>query len=467
MKICRGEKKHTRKLNIGKRFIVAAVLGLMLGILAGCAYSSFDEYLEILGIKDSEYEDSSEDATTYVISEEDDPLSVVEEKETVNQDFGSQMESFYKQITGEEAQEDKAAREAIGLTEESIEAMKKEQEGNYAYDKLTEAGKTLYVEILTIVQHQAEDILVSTVSDDAVKLVFDYVFIDHPEIFWVDGYTTQDRSVKGVVNKITFTGRYTCDMEEVEKRQKQINEYVNKCLADAPSSDDEYFAIKYVYDYIIDHTEYVSGAPDNQNICSVFINGKSVCNGYAKATQYLLNKLGIQCIFVSGTVPNIGGRTAKHAWNIVRCNDAYYYIDTTWGDSSFRSENSSLADSSKMPPVNYDYLCVTTDEISKTHTISDIIRVPECNSMADNYYVREDEYFKNDNLDLVKDLFDRRYKDGSDYVTIKCATQEVYDSLFEKLINDRKVFDYLKEDTHIVDYTTFQDSRTIIVWING
>ena len=85
--------------------------------------------------------------------------------------------------------------------------------------------------------------------------------------------------------------------------------------------------------------------------------------------------------------------------------------------------------------------------------------------MTDNYYVREDEYFKNDDLNLVKDLFDRRYKDGSDNVTIKCSSKEVYDSLYNKLINEKNVFEYLQGNTKTVSYTIFEETKTIIFWL--
>ena len=93
--------------------------------------------------------------------------------------------------------------------------------------------------------------------------------------------------------------------------------------------------------------------------------------------------------------------------------------------------------------------------------------MPVCSSMTDNYYVREDEYFKSAEMSLIKDLFDRRYKDGSDNVTMKCATKEVYDSIFEQLITNKGVFDVLQGDTSSVSYTTFAETRTIIFWIDA
>ncbi|RKM55514.1 hypothetical protein D6853_08095 [Butyrivibrio sp. X503] len=459
----------------GKR-IIAVVMALMMITATGCSSKGIDEYLETLGLKDSEYDEatesqsasnSSEGNSYYVTSDEDTTDNSGDGSTHVEQNVQSDFETFYKKLTGAEEKEMQQAREDIGLTEEGIAEMKKEQEGRYYYEKLSEAGKNIYVEILAILKTESDQVALSAVlEDDAVEKVFSHVMNDHCEIFWVDGYKLTKHKVGNDVKKLTFTGNYLYDKTEIESRQSKINEYVSECLANAPSSDDDYYAIKYVYDYIINHTEYVSGAPDNQNICSVFITGKSVCNGYAKATQYLLEKLGVECVFVEGLVQTDQGEPGKHAWNLVKSNDSYYYVDTTWGDSSYQGlGGSSFVEETKVLDVNYDYLCVTTKDIMETHTLSDIVRMPECNSLADNYYVREDEYFKSDDINLVKDLFDRRKKDGSDNVTIKCATDEVFDSLYKKLIDESVVFEYVGDDKETVSYTVFKDSRTIIFWL--
>ncbi len=414
----------------------------------------------------SENRGSSEGTSDHAAaSDSGDKVAAFNNDTNVNPADTSYSSAYTTEVEGTIDEEGRIAREQLGLTESGIEALKKTQEGRYAFERLTDSGKTLYVEILTIIENLAEEVFVSTTSEDAVELVYDYVMYDHPEIFYVDGYQYTNYTTDNVITKIAFSGIYIYDADEIARRQTRINEAVNRCVAGAPSTDDDYEIIKYVYDYIIANTDYDISAEDNQNICSVFLNGKSVCNGYAKACQYLLNKLGIPATMVIGTVNTKNNSGVRHAWNLVQCNSAYYYLDVTWGDASYQSASGETADVSKLPEVNYDYLNVTTNEIMKNHEISGEIYMPVCNSMTDNYYVREGEYFTTADLSLVENLFNRRYSEGANRVTIKCATSDVYQSLFDQLITNRGVFDYLQGDTLQVSYTAFQESGTIIFWL--
>ncbi|SFC92523.1 transglutaminase domain-containing protein [Butyrivibrio sp. YAB3001] len=481
MRVCFAKKK------------IAILLSIltMICMLSGCAYSSVDEYLEILGMKDASTEDNTlaengigqdisgtepSDSNNSSAADEDSGTNstdatssgVTSDEQTSDESIADKLFSdSYMHISESSLNEDmKQARLDAGLTDNSIDLVKREQKGLYAYERLTEAGKTLYAEMLIIIQNMAVDVPVSTTSDEALDLVFDYLLIDHPELFYVDGYKyTNYLSLDDVITNITFSGSYIYNENEVAIKQKQIDKAANECLSGAPGSSDEYYAIKYIYEYLINNTEYDVEAEDNQNICSVFINKKSVCNGYSKAAQYLLNKLGINCTLVTGTVDTKKSKGVSHAWNLVECNGAYYYLDVTWGDSSYQVGNGESADATRLPAVNYDYLNVTTDELLKNHTISDVIYMPVCNSLKDNYYVREDEYFTSAELALVGELFSRRYQDGSSNVIIKCASKNVYDQLFDQLITQRLVFNYLQGENSSISYTTFADTNTIIFWI--
>ncbi|WP_051206129.1 transglutaminase domain-containing protein [Butyrivibrio sp. FC2001] len=351
-------------------------------------------------------------------------------------------------------------RAEIGLSPVDIDEIKKSQEGNYAYEHLTNDGKTLYVELYKIIQNRAEDIVVSTLDEETLDVVCQFVLADHPEFFYMDGYTYTRYTVAGVLKKISFTGNYIYSAEQIAARQEKIDEYVQTCLAGVPSNVDGYTKVKYIYDYLITNTEYDADAPDNQNICSVFLYGRSVCQGYAKATQYLLNKLGIPTTLVTGKVAGVG-----HAWNLVLVDGEYTYVDTTWGDSSYQRFEAGGDSSQKLPLINYTYLCCTTQDINKTHTISETLPVPDCTSMRNNYYVREGEYFTENDFGALGELFKRRYSDGSNNVTIKCSTRAVYDEFIKNLITEQNVFGYMEGSNNTVSYTTFDEQYTLIIWL--
>ena len=57
----------------------------------------------------------------------------------------------------------------------------------------------------------------------------------------------------------------------------------------------------------------------------------------------------------------------------------------------YRMENGS--EQRSLPEINYDYLCVTTEDLLRTHRIEAVIPMPECTATEANYYVREGSYF--------------------------------------------------------------------------
>ena len=67
---------------------------------------------------------------------------------------------------------------------------------------------------------------------------------------------------------------------------------------------------------------YDLNAENNQNIISVFLEGRTVCQGYACATKYLMDLLDIPCTIVTGTANG-----EPHAWNLIELDGAYYYMD--------------------------------------------------------------------------------------------------------------------------------------------
>lgn len=69
---------------------------------------------------------------------------------------------------------------------------------------------------------------------------------------------------------------------------------------------------------------------------NVFVNGTTVCRGYAEAFQLLCEKAGIRCDFITGIAP---GSDERHAWNRVYSDEGPLYLDPTFYDKERITDN--------------------------------------------------------------------------------------------------------------------------------
>ena len=351
-------------------------------------------------------------------------------------------------------------REEIGLSEAGIAGLLELQAGNYYFSKLDGNEKRLYVEIYQILEVQAEEILLSTTDTEVLPRIYQAVINDHPEFFYLTGYTYTRFMRQDAVQYITFSGRYLYDASEVARRQSMIDAAVDMKAGELIGSND-YETVKAVYEDLILSTDYSMDSPDNQNICSVFLDKKSVCNGYAKAAQYLLNYCGIPCIIVNGSAS--GG---AHAWNIVEIDGAYYHMDVTWGDPSYYSTDNE--EKTGAPDVDYSYLCVTTAEIARNHSIDPMFAVPECSALQDNYFVREGLFLYGYEEARIQEIFAAAKAQGKNAVCIKASDRQAYQAIYDNLIGEQKIFDYFgvfqDNGEYKIAYSGNEDLCTINFW---
>lgn len=378
--------------------------------------------------------------------------------EIIPQSMDSRVESSSEEERNYTVPQEEKIQTSQTMVDE--EQMQNVSEIYYAYFTLGEPERMLYLEILDILTRRQENITVSTIDAEQLNHVFTCVMHDHPELFYVEGYQYTRYTIGDKVTGISFLGTYSMTEEEIVQNQKKIDEYVNQCFLEMPQTKDEYDKVKYLYEYLINQTEYDKEAPNNQNICSVFVGKRSVCQGYAKALQYLMQKAGMVSTLVTGYTQQEG-----HAWNLVRVNGAYYYVDATWGDASYALEDGETLYMGEVPTINYDYFLVTTKELCVTHEPDYLIRLPECKEEKDNYYIREGLYLAEYDEDKLKLIFEQAHTYEMGYVMFKCSDEQVFDSVKQKLIEQQGVFRFIKNQGSTIAFTDNRVQRTFSFWL--
>ncbi len=114
----------------------------------------------------------------------------------------------------------------------------------------------------------------------------------------------------------------------------------------------------------IEHTAY-----------GALANGSSVCQGYAMAYMYLLNRVGIKNYYVSSGKLN-------HAWNIVYIDGKPYHVDVTFDDINWEKEDLRNVSGA----LHHKNFLVSTNTLrNRDHNAYDFDSTPT-DTKYDNYY---------------------------------------------------------------------------------
>ena len=227
------------------------------------------------------------------------------------------------------------------------------------YNMLSSTQKHLYKQVYANVMNLSSSLVVSdSLYADDVEEVITAIYNDNPELFWIKNeYSYTYMSNNEVVQIYLY---YFFDENSIDTAKSNFNSVANGIIDEASSLSSNYEKEKYVHNYLINLISYNENASMNQSAYSALVNNSTVCAGYARAFQYIMQELGIPTYYVTGYA---GG---DHAWNIVYLSDGYYNVDLTWDDSASNK---------------YKYFNKSDSEFSKTHTRTDMSKnLPSCNA---------------------------------------------------------------------------------------
>ncbi len=318
------------------------------------------------------------------------------------------------------------------------------------YDQLNDFEKGFYNDLYETVKSGKLTFEKSGVNyseyRDAFSKAVNALFYDHPEFFWINGGAKMN--CKGVAldtNSDTVVVTLGCYdywnyVIKPEKYIDELNQKVQELANEAKKYSTDYERVKFVHDYLVTNVEYDHFAADEINnsvraassehaysAYGCLVKNKAVCSGYAKAFQLVMKTLGIKCDYITG---DAGG---PHGWNCVYIDGQGYYMDVTWDDADDKDANGNLC---YPEGVEYKYFCVTTQELSRNHTVDNGFTPPTCVAVENNYFVKEDYLVEKYNFNTVDEIFERQK--NLQIKSVKFASYYEYLKAYNDLFGDKK-----------------------------
>lgn len=296
-------------------------------------------------------------------------------------------------------------------------------ETKYGYQNLSREGKRIYSLIYYGIYNRKKEIEIEQVTNKRMEAILKQMETDCPELFWFDFTGNIKWKTSGSKKNVVFVPHYIFTKKQTEQYSRKMKKSLDKYLSYADKKDTEYEKAYTVYEHLIKAITYKEGSDYNQNLISGMVNEKTVCTGYAKSLQYIYQKMGIRCQMVYGKANG-----QNHAWNLVRIEGVDCYVDPTWG-----SNNKNMS---------RGFFGMTETELLKGHTLDQGLKVPECNSIKNNYYVRQNHYYKQFELDKIYTQLCEQTKQGQ--ISFQMGSRKEYEEAYRQLITEKKIFSLLK-----------------------
>ncbi|MDS0525616.1 dockerin type I domain-containing protein [Clostridium sp. SHJSY1] len=191
------------------------------------------------------------------------------------------------------------------------------------------------------------------------KIPLEYYFdtlYEYPELFYPNlsvqcsyYYNSSTNEITSYNLVVTYSNDNTTINTMKTKFNSKVQEIKNNYVSKATTALEKEYVI---HDYIIQNTKYDYDNYYNNTVPNIshtaygsLVNGIAVCDGYSKAARLFLRDSGIEAGIVESQEMN-------HAWNYVKMDGYYYFLDLTWDDPDYKGDY-----------VDYTYFNATTAEM--------------------------------------------------------------------------------------------------------
>ena len=232
------------------------------------------------------------------------------------------------------------------------------------YNMLTDKCKQLYKQIYANTLSERTTFLpVTKATSDEWNNALMSVIFDHPELFWLNTRMYTEYDYKGSVVKVQLYF-YDDELGNISEARNTFDQMVDSFMAGASEKKfkTDYDKEVYVHDQLAERLTYKEN-PLDQSAYSAIVGNETVCAGYSKAFQLLMQQLDVPTYLSVGW----GGGLISgdmHAWNIIKLGNDYYNLDVTWDDQD---------------PINYNYFNQSDSDFHRHIRMFNSQYLPACN----------------------------------------------------------------------------------------
>ncbi|WFR56571.1 hypothetical protein QA584_23610 [Anaerocolumna sp. AGMB13025] len=256
------------------------------------------------------------------------------------------------------------------------------------------------------------------------------VYYQNPYILGLKSYSYN------IITK-TLNIEYSYDTAKIKSMQKEILAKSNQIVKEhIDTKDSEEAIILDIWDYLEDNTAYddaaldaaeksgfsdVSGFEDSFNTYGILCKNRGVCQSYAYAFKLLCYEAGVDSVVLTGYLD----RTLPHAWNAVKLEEEWYWIDST-----------NNVNTSGIPFMLYqtssDYAEKIDYVLDSGFDLDSNLDFVKNDDNKHDYYYANNLYAENE-AEAVSILYNQFLNTEDNVAAIKCSLDD-YETIIKKVV---------------------------------
>ena len=318
-----------------------------------------------------------------------------------------------------------------------------ETEIRAAYKTLSTKDQAVYTALYRGVANFEEHIdLPYTLDENDYERIYLIFEKNEPEFFYLSSsfYNANKVTTAKVAYQTNKDSAVTM-RDELETVRDRVLRGTSNCITDFDKA-------LYIHDYIIDNCVYsLNGSENISNAYGCLVEGKALCEGYAKGFSYLLNAVGIENIIITGTTHE----NELHAWNQIKIDGKWYNSDITWNDDDDSNDIGRYG-------ARHVYFACDDKSFGQTHFAdAKFLKKFECN-VANLYYKTKDLYVSD--MSECERILKKELKISGmgRLIELQFADEANYGDFVRTCIKEELIFNYLKNN----DFSILPNANNLI-----